>query len=230
MSGEGEEISISVRWKKPVARFARALFGGATVVVLLRLPAGAPVAPRDAAAITAIEWSCDAERPRRSFGVSDPSSFDECDVQPRAETRRNDADAQRHDSELLERELTGVVIREFYGLYNRLGIGYEEKVYAEALRRRLVALGIDAKREAWVEAWDMGECVGRFRADMLIGGKVIVEIKAGDLLPTRSRRQLHNYLRCSDLEVGLLLFFGPSPRFQRFVHTRNDGRMRDDPH
>ncbi|MDW4793767.1 hypothetical protein NQ358_24490, partial [Escherichia coli] len=75
----------------------------------------------------------------------------DCDDRRRAETGGRGADGAG-DSELLEGELTGSIIHEFFGVYNRLGPGYSESVYAEALRRRLVALGIEVVREARVEA------------------------------------------------------------------------------
>jgi hypothetical protein len=56
-----------------------------------------------------------------------------------------------------------------------------------------------------------------FRVDYLIEDTLILEIKAGHQLPMGSKAQLLNYLRFSRKEVGLLLFFGPSPDIERVV-------------
>jgi len=69
-----------------------------------------------------------------------------------------------------------------------------------------------------VNVWYDGEHVGHFRADLLVEQKVIVETKATQLLVDSDRRQLLNYLRASDLEVGLLLHFGPKAAVQRVVY------------
>jgi PD-(D/E)XK nuclease superfamily protein len=57
------------------------------------------------------------------------------------------------------------------------------------------------------------------RLDLLVGGRVVVEVKASEHLPPIAERQLFNYLRCTNLEVGLLLHFGAEAKFKRLVHT-----------
>jgi GxxExxY protein len=130
---------------------------------------------------------------------------------------------------LLEEDLTGEIIGACYDTFNSLGFGFLESVYVEALRRRLVARGLKVQREALVKAWDQGREVGAFRVDLLVEGRVVVEVKAGELLDPSARRQLYNYLRCTDLQVGLLFHFGPKPRFHRLVSTRNLGKEEDPP-
>ena len=126
---------------------------------------------------------------------------------------------------LREGRITGDVIRRFYRVYDRLGFGFAESVYTNALGIELQAAGISFEREKALNVWYKGECVGVFRADLLIASKVIVEVKATHVLAEAHRGQLHNYLRCSNLEVGLLLHFGPKASFERMIHT-ND-RKRD---
>ena len=60
--------------------------------------------------------------------------------------------------------------------------------------------------------------MGNYRYDLLVERRVLVEVKSGDALPATAKRQLRNYLRGTGLEVGLLLHFGPEPRFFRCVH------------
>jgi GxxExxY protein len=83
----------------------------------------------------------------------------------------------------------------------------------------LAAEGLIATAEAAIDVWYEGRTIGHFRADILVEGRVIVEIKASELLPTDARKQLLNYLRGSKLEVGLLLHFGPKAKFQRLIHS-----------
>ena len=65
------------------------------------------------------------------------------------------------------------------------------------------------------------------RLDMVVDDVLVLEVKATQELHEGSLRQLHNYLRATSLEVGLLLHFGPTPKFYRVVATqtqKNDGR------
>jgi GxxExxY protein len=113
------------------------------------------------------------------------------------------------------------VIRLFYRVYDRLGFGFLESVYANALALEFVAAGLVFEREAPVEAWYRENCVGRFRPDFLIDSRVVVELKASQVLTDPDRAQLLNYLRCSRREVGLLLHFGPKASFQRMIYTND---------
>ena len=73
-------------------------------------------------------------------------------------------------------------------------------------------------QEGLIEVLYKGVCVGNYRYDLLVEGRVLVEVKSGDALPPSAKRQLLNYLRGTGIEVGLLLHFGPAPRFLRCVH------------
>jgi GxxExxY protein len=121
----------------------------------------------------------------------------------------------RNVGKLVEEALTRSIIAAFFEVYNRLGYGFLESVYAEALARELRRKGHRVEREVLVKVWYKGELIARQRVDMLIDGKVIVEIKAGAALPPAGSRQLYNYLRGTDREVGLLLHFGPEPKYYR---------------
>lgn len=116
---------------------------------------------------------------------------------------------------LAEEAITKAIIAAFFEVYNRLGFGFLESVYAEALARELRRTGHKVEREVLVKVWYKGELIARQRVDMLVDDKVIVEIKAGLSLPQTGSRQLFNYLRGTDKEVGLLLHFGPEPKHYR---------------
>jgi GxxExxY protein len=127
-------------------------------------------------------------------------------------------DAKR-GADLLEGELTRRIIKCFYRVYDALGYGFLESVYQQALLWELRAEGLRVESEAVVEAWYSGRKIGRFRVDLLVEGRVILEIKASEILPIAGRKKLLNYLRSSAVEVGLLLHFGPKPKFQRLIYT-----------
>ena len=122
--------------------------------------------------------------------------------------------------ELLERRLTGAIIASFYRVYDELGFGFLESVYVSALLVELTARGIRAQREALIDVYYRGVEVGHFRADLLVEGKVIVEIKASLAITEADRKQVLNYLRGTSLELGLLLHFGPKASFQRLIYTK----------
>jgi GxxExxY protein len=83
------------------------------------------------------------------------------------------------------------------------------------LERELKKRGHTVERQVLVKVRYKGDVIALQRVDMVVDGKVILEIKAGLLLPPTGTRQLHNYLRATDLEVGLLLHFGPEPKYYR---------------
>jgi GxxExxY protein len=120
---------------------------------------------------------------------------------------------------LIEKELTGSIIEAFFEVYNELGRGYLEQIYMTALERALRARGHRVLREVSVRVSFRGQFVGVQRLDMLVDDKVLVEGKSTAELPKVAQRQVVSYLRATSIEVGLLLHFGPSPRFYRYVST-----------
>ncbi|HVZ48410.1 MAG TPA: GxxExxY protein [Gemmatimonadaceae bacterium] len=113
------------------------------------------------------------------------------------------------------RPLANEILKYFYRTYNTLGFGYLEQVYAAAMTYELRRAGIEVAREYAVRVMYDGVELGFHRLDMVVAGAVVVEIKATATLHPVARRQLYNYLRATNLEHGLLLYFGPEPRFQR---------------
>ena len=117
--------------------------------------------------------------------------------------------------ELVHESVTRSIIGAFYYVFNCLGFGFLESVYAAALTKVLRARGHVVEREVGVDVWFEDEVIARQRIDMLVDKKVVVELKAGDRLTTAARLKLANYLVASGLEVGLVLYFGPKPMFLR---------------
>jgi GxxExxY protein len=113
------------------------------------------------------------------------------------------------------REITDAILGCFYRVFNGLGSGLLEAPYALALEWELRQLGLQVGREVKVRLYYAGFELMQYRLDMLVEGCVVVEIKSGERLHPNAKRQLYNYLRATNLEVGLLLHFGPEPTFER---------------
>lgn len=125
---------------------------------------------------------------------------------------------------LIEERLTHSVIGAFFEVYNTLGYGFLEHLYVRALDRELRSRGHDVTREVLVQVMYKGSELGIQRLDFIVDARIVVEAKASRELHGSAARQLYNYLRATNLEVGLLLHFGPKPTFQRIIcrHNRRD--------
>lgn len=123
----------------------------------------------------------------------------------------------KHD--LMDERLTYSIIGAFFDVYNYLGFGFLENIYKAALERELVARGHRVAREVYVPVHYKGELIGRQRIDMIVDGRVIVEVQSTHALQPIAARQLRNYLRATNLRVGLLLHFGPMANYERCVSS-----------
>ena len=117
----------------------------------------------------------------------------------------------------MHKELTYKIIGVFYGVYNELGHGFLESVYQKCLGLALKAEGLDACWPIAIPVWFRGQQVGQFEGDMLVEKCVLLELKAVRALDSSHHAQLLNYLRATDVDVGLLLNFGAKPEFKRLV-------------
>ncbi len=120
------------------------------------------------------------------------------------------------DTNLKHKELTDKILYAFFKkVYARLGYGFLEKVYENAMAIELRRMGLNVEPQAKIDVFYEGEIVGEYFADLLIEGSVIVELKAGHAISDDHEAQLLNYLRATPYEVGLVLNFGPKPDFRR---------------
>jgi GxxExxY protein len=124
----------------------------------------------------------------------------------------------RNDGILKYRELTEKIIGVFFEVYNELGHGFLESVYEKAFEIALTSKGISALRKIEVPVWFRGQKVGDFEADMLVEKCVLLELKAGRALDASHEAQLLNYLRATEIEVGMLFSFGLKPEFKRMAY------------
>ncbi len=126
-------------------------------------------------------------------------------------------------------EITEKVLRVFFEVYNELGGGFLECVYQQALRIALVQAGLRVAMEVPVPVYFRGEMIGNFRADLMVNDCVFLELKAISAFDRAHEGQILHYLRVINLEVGLLLNFGPRPQFRRFILENDKKKIRVDP-
>lgn len=116
------------------------------------------------------------------------------------------------------KEITDIIIKGFYEVYNELGDGFLESIYEKALYIVLTKYGQNVEKQKDISVFFRGQIIGDFKADLIVEEKVIVELKAvRDIGPTHEA-QIINYLKATNIEVGLLLNFGRKPEFKRFVY------------
>lgn len=116
-------------------------------------------------------------------------------------------------------DITEKIIKAFYKVYNTLGYGFLEKVYQNSLFIELVAMGLFVKKQEKIKVYYEGKEVGEYYADLIADGCVIVELKAAETLCEEHEFQLINYLKTTEIEVGLLLNFGKKLEFKRKVFS-----------
>jgi len=132
--------------------------------------------------------------------------------------------------ELLHKNLTDQIISVFYDVYNELGYGFLEKVYQNALYLELNSRGFKVESQKPIRVFYRGIEIGEYFADLVVNNLVILELKAAEYITKEFEAQLLNYLRGTDIEVGLLLNFGKRPEFIRrvFENSRKTFHKRDE--
>ena len=120
-------------------------------------------------------------------------------------------------SSILHKEVTGSILKLFYEVYNELGHGFLEKVYQNALYTELKINGFDVESQKQIKVYYKNVEVGEYYADLIVNDKLILELKATEAITEAHEFQLLNYLKSTNIEVGLLLNFGKKPEFCRKV-------------
>ncbi|MDT8441092.1 MAG: GxxExxY protein [Desulfuromonadales bacterium] len=115
----------------------------------------------------------------------------------------------------LHADVTNAIICCFYSVYNKMGHGFLEKVYENALAYELKRRGLKVRQQCPVTVHYAGLVVGEYYCDLMVEDRVIVEIKAISQLRPEHEAQLLNYLRATEIEVGLLINFSVKPEVKR---------------
>ena len=123
--------------------------------------------------------------------------------------------------ELLHKQLTEEILSVFYDVYNELGYGFLEKVYQNSLFIELKSRGFKVEAQKQIKVNYKGFEVGEYYADIVVDDLVILELKSAEFLVKEFEAQLINYLRGTNMEVGLLLNFGKKPEFIRKVYENS---------
>lgn len=118
-------------------------------------------------------------------------------------------------------EITDKIIKGFYKVYNTLGYGFLEKVYENAQCLELKEMGLYVEKQKRMKVFYKEKEVGEYFADITVENKVIIELKAAEGLCEEHECQLINYLKATDIEVGLLLNFGKKPEIRRKVFSND---------
>jgi GxxExxY protein len=125
---------------------------------------------------------------------------------------------------IIQDEFTQSILGAFFEVYNVLGFGFLEHVYTAALERELLSRGHSVAREIAVRVTYKGDDLCSQRLDMLVDDRVILEVKSPSVLPPTAVRQLYAYLKSTNIEIGLVLHFGPEAKFYRQILT-NDRKI-----
>lgn len=118
-------------------------------------------------------------------------------------------------------DITEIIIKNAYLIHQKLGYGFLEKVYENALLIELQKSNLKVESQKSIQVNYEGEIIGDYFADIVVENKVIVELKAVERISKINEVQLVNYLKASKIEVGLLINFGKSVEIKRKIFTGN---------
>src|SRR3990172_9935362 len=124
-------------------------------------------------------------------------------------------------NDLLHQEITDKILKAFYNVHYILGYGFLEKVYENSMAIELSELGLNFEQQKPVKVFYKHKPVGDYVADFIVENSVILELKACSIIAEEHEFQLINYLKATDIQVGLLLNFGKKAEFKRKIFTIN---------
>jgi len=130
---------------------------------------------------------------------------------------------------LLHKETTEGILKAFYKVYNQLGFGFLEKVYENALFHELSKAELYCEKQKRIKVFYDDHQVGEYYADIIVENQIILELKAAEALIKEHECQLINYLKATDIEIGLLLNFGKKPEFRRKIFTNDRKNLFEEP-
>ena len=119
---------------------------------------------------------------------------------------------------MLHEKLTSKIIKAYYTVYNEMGYGFLERVYENSMIVELQEVGLKAVKQHPIDVYYKKKKVGEYFADILVEDKVILELKTASKIIAKHELQLQNYLKATDIEVGLILNFAPEkPEMKRKI-------------
>jgi GxxExxY protein len=120
---------------------------------------------------------------------------------------------------MIHQELSRKILEAAFEVINELGAGFLESVYEKALLVALAQRGLKVQAQVPLKVKFRGVIVGDYFSDLLVEDKIVVEIKAVQVLLPEHRAQLINYLKATGIELGLLINFGNSKLEYKRAHN-----------
>ena len=118
-------------------------------------------------------------------------------------------------------EITHKIIGCAYRVFNQLGFGFLESVYRKSMVIELIRAGYKVEEEKPLKVYYNGQVVGSFSADLVVEECIVIELKSAQNLVKEHEVQLVNYLKATEVEVGLLINFGKKIQVKRKIFTND---------
>lgn len=120
--------------------------------------------------------------------------------------------------ELIHKELSYKIMNSVMDVHNKLGAGFLEKVYENAIVVKLKKDGIKVTQQAPFKVHFEEEIIGEYYADILVEDKIILEVKCVDKIIDIHRAQVINYLKATGMKLGIIVNFAkPKLEYERIV-------------
>ena len=121
-------------------------------------------------------------------------------------------------------DLTSAIIKAAYYVFEYHGFGHSESVYENSMKIQIGKVGLNSVLQQPIKVYFEKQVVGDFKADIVVENTVIVELKAVEKLHPKHEVQLVNYLKSTEIEVGLLINFGEEITIKRKVFSNERKR------
>ena len=115
------------------------------------------------------------------------------------------------------KDLTEIIIACAYKVHNTLGTGFLEKVYENALKFELEKKGFNVQQQKSITVYYEDIIAGEYYADLFINDKIIIELKVANAIDKAHEIQLINYLKATNLKLGLIINFGSRVNIKRII-------------
>jgi GxxExxY protein len=130
---------------------------------------------------------------------------------------------------LLHGDVTDAILQVYYQARHEFGHGFLEILCQRVMVMALRQAGLQVAEATPCAVHFRGEKIGHLIFDIIVNGVVLIEVKSCAGIEPRHQAQVINYLRASELEVGLLLNFGPKPEFERIIFTNARKHLAPEP-
>lgn len=126
---------------------------------------------------------------------------------------------QVYRKDLIEPQLSFEIVGLLFETFNELGPGLHEKMYEKGLRELLTKKKLPFREQVAIPLQIHGKVIGRYFADFIVAGRIVLELKKGDFIKRSHAVQLLAYLKATNLPLGMLAYFGnDGVTFKRIVN------------